>query len=199
MRLDKKMGTLTAHGSGRAPPLPHKSGMVLARERIVPFRAVPGSCLPQVDGCDHLKHWRKALYEFATHGLFCMEETHERWTTPAQRPRSTTMNFQGSLRMPPRDSRVFRSPSHMLRRPCRNSHALRAGLEIRGSAAAYFVAIDKGHFADAGLAVEDQRRRRARSTRFRRSRQGPSRVGFADINSLMKFLDQNPGAPVTAR
>jgi NitT/TauT family transport system substrate-binding protein len=24
-------------------------------------------------------------------------------------------------------------------------------------------------------------------------------VGFADINSLIKFLDQNPGAPVTAR
>ena len=24
-------------------------------------------------------------------------------------------------------------------------------------------------------------------------------VGFADMNSLIKFLDQNPGAPVTAR
>ncbi len=69
--------------------------------------------------------------------------------------------------------------------------------KFEGPAAPYFVAIDNGHFADAGLKVEISEGAGSLDA-IPKVATGAYPVGFADINSLMKFLDQNPGAPVTA-
>lgn len=69
--------------------------------------------------------------------------------------------------------------------------------KFEGPAAPYFVAIDKGYFADAGLAVEIAAGQGSLDA-IPKVATGAFPVGFADINSLVKFLDQNPGAPVTA-
>lgn len=68
--------------------------------------------------------------------------------------------------------------------------------KFEGPAAPYFVAVDKGHFAAEGLAVEI-REGAGSLDAIPKVATGAYPVGFADINSLMKFLDQNPGAPVT--
>ena len=69
--------------------------------------------------------------------------------------------------------------------------------KFEGPAAPYFVAIDNGHFADAGLEVEIAAGDGSVNT-IPKIATGAFPVGFGDINSVIKFLDQNPGAPVTA-
>ncbi|OZB19550.1 MAG: ABC transporter substrate-binding protein [Rhodobacterales bacterium 34-62-10] len=69
--------------------------------------------------------------------------------------------------------------------------------KFEGPAAPYFVAVDKGHFAAEGLNVEVSEGAGSLDA-IPKVATGAFPVGFADINSLMKFLDQNPGAPVIA-
>lgn len=69
--------------------------------------------------------------------------------------------------------------------------------KFEGPAAPYFVALDKGYFAAEGLTVEISEGAGSLDA-IPKVATGAFPVGFADINSLMKFLDQNPGAPVTA-
>ena len=69
--------------------------------------------------------------------------------------------------------------------------------KFEGPAAPYFVAIDKGYFAAEGLSVEVTEGAGSLDA-IPKVATGAFPIGFADINSLMKFLDQNPGAPVTA-
>lgn len=69
--------------------------------------------------------------------------------------------------------------------------------KFEGPAAPYFVALDKGYFEAEGLKVEIAEGAGSLDA-IPKVATGAYPVGFADINSLMKFLDQNPGAPVTA-
>ncbi len=69
--------------------------------------------------------------------------------------------------------------------------------KFEGPAAPYFAAIDNGHFESAGLKVEISAGQGSLDA-IPKVATGAFPVGFADINSLIKFLDQNPGAPVTA-
>src|SRR6056297_3116139 len=69
--------------------------------------------------------------------------------------------------------------------------------KFEGPAAPYFVAVDKGYFAEEGLSVEVSEGAGSLDA-IPKVATGAFPVGFADINSLMRFLDQNPGAPVTA-
>ena len=69
--------------------------------------------------------------------------------------------------------------------------------KFEGPAAPYFAAIDNGHFADAGLNVTIEAGNGSLDA-IPKVATGAFPVGFADINSLIKFLDQNPGAPVIA-
>ncbi|GAA3862151.1 ABC transporter substrate-binding protein [Celeribacter arenosi] len=69
--------------------------------------------------------------------------------------------------------------------------------KFEGPSAPYFVAIDNGHFAAADLSVEISAGTGSLDA-IPKVATGAFPVGFADINSLIKFLDQNPGAPVTA-
>lgn len=69
--------------------------------------------------------------------------------------------------------------------------------KFEGPAAPYFVAVDKGFFEAEGLSVEVSEGAGSLDA-IPKVATGAFPVGFADINSLMKFLDQNPGAPVIA-
>ena len=69
--------------------------------------------------------------------------------------------------------------------------------KFEGPSAPYFLAIDNGHFASAGLDVEISPGKGSLDA-IPKVATGAFPVGSADINSLIKFLDQNPGAPVTA-
>jgi len=69
--------------------------------------------------------------------------------------------------------------------------------KFEGPSAAYFAAVDEGYFADAGLDVEISAGKGSLDA-IPKVATGAFPIGFADINSLIKFLDQNPGAPVTA-
>ncbi|MHC0052380.1 ABC transporter substrate-binding protein [Actibacterium sp. D379-3] len=69
--------------------------------------------------------------------------------------------------------------------------------KFEGPAAPYFAAIDEGYFADAGLEVEVTAGQGSLDA-IPKVATGAYPIGFADINSLVKFLDQNPGAPVIA-
>ncbi|MEL6551309.1 MAG: ABC transporter substrate-binding protein [Pseudomonadota bacterium] len=69
--------------------------------------------------------------------------------------------------------------------------------KFEGPSAPYFKAIDEGFFEEAGLAVEISAGQGSLDA-IPKVATGAFPVGFADINSLIKFLDQNPGAPVTA-
>ncbi|GIT89760.1 ABC transporter substrate-binding protein [Jannaschia pagri] len=69
--------------------------------------------------------------------------------------------------------------------------------KFEGPSAAYFAAIDNGHFEAQGLSVEISAGQGSLDA-IPKVATGAFPVGFADINSLVKFLDQNPGAPVTA-
>ena len=69
--------------------------------------------------------------------------------------------------------------------------------KFEGPSAPYFKAIDEGFFDEAGLAVEISAGQGSLDA-IPKVATGAFPMGFADINSLIKFLDQNPGAPVTA-
>lgn len=69
--------------------------------------------------------------------------------------------------------------------------------KFEGPAAPYFLALDTGLFAAEGLTVEISEGAGSLDA-IPKVATGAYPIGFADINSLMKFLDQNPGAPVTA-
>lgn len=66
---------------------------------------------------------------------------------------------------------------------------------FEGPSAPYFVASDNGHFAREGLTVEVSAGKGSLDA-IPKVATGAFPVGFADINSLVRFLDQNPGAPV---
>ena len=68
--------------------------------------------------------------------------------------------------------------------------------KFEGPSAPYFAAIDNGHFAAAGLDVEISPGKGSLDA-IPKVATGAFPIGFADINSVIKFLDQNPGAPVT--
>ncbi|TNF57219.1 MAG: ABC transporter substrate-binding protein [Rhodobacteraceae bacterium] len=69
--------------------------------------------------------------------------------------------------------------------------------KFEGPSAAYFAAIDNGHFAAEGLEVTIEAGSGSVET-IPKIATGAFPIGFGDINSVIKFLDQNPGAPVTA-
>lgn len=69
--------------------------------------------------------------------------------------------------------------------------------KFEGPSAAYFAAIDNGHFAEEGLNVTIEAGSGSVQT-IPKIATGAFPIGFGDINSVIKFLDQNPGAPVTA-
>ena len=69
--------------------------------------------------------------------------------------------------------------------------------KFEGPSAPYFLAIDNGHFKSAGMEVEITPGKGSLDA-IPKVATGSFPIGFADINSLIKFLDQNPGAPVTA-
>ena len=69
--------------------------------------------------------------------------------------------------------------------------------KFEGPSAAYFAAIDNGHFKAEGLDVAISAGKGSLDA-IPKVATGAFPFGFADINSLMKFLDQNAGAPVTA-
>lgn len=69
--------------------------------------------------------------------------------------------------------------------------------KFEGPAAPYTLAIEKGYYADEGLSVDISEGNGSLDA-IPKVATGAFPVGFTDINSLVKFLDQNPGAPVTA-
>lgn len=69
--------------------------------------------------------------------------------------------------------------------------------KFEGPSAPYFHALDAGYFADEGLTVTISEGAGSLDA-IPKVATGAFPIGFADINSLMRFLDQNPGAPVTA-
>lgn len=68
---------------------------------------------------------------------------------------------------------------------------------FEGPAAPYFLAIDNGYFAAEGLNVSVAAGEGSLDA-IPKVASGAFPLGFADINSLIRFLDQNPGAPVIA-
>jgi len=68
---------------------------------------------------------------------------------------------------------------------------------FEGPSAPYFLAIDNGYFAEQGLNVEVTAGQGSLDA-LPKVASGAFPLGFADINSLIRFVDQNPGAPVTA-
>lgn len=68
---------------------------------------------------------------------------------------------------------------------------------FEGPSAPFLVAIDNGHFEAEGLSVSIESGTGSVNT-IPKIATGAFPVGFGDINSVIKFLDQNPGAPVTA-
>ncbi|SOC20034.1 NitT/TauT family transport system substrate-binding protein [Rhodobacter sp. JA431] len=69
--------------------------------------------------------------------------------------------------------------------------------KFEGPAAPYVLAADKGYYAAEGLDVTVTEGAGSLDA-IPKVATGAYPVGFTDINSLMKFLDQNPGAPVKA-
>ena len=69
--------------------------------------------------------------------------------------------------------------------------------KFEGPSAPYFLAIDNGHFAEEGLDVTIEAGSGSLET-IPKIATGAFPIGFGDIHSVIKFLDQNPGAPVTA-
>ncbi len=69
--------------------------------------------------------------------------------------------------------------------------------KFEGPSAPYFHALDAGYFTDAGMTVTISEGAGSLDA-IPKVATGAFPIGFADINSLMRFLDQNPGAPVTA-
>ncbi|GGE56021.1 ABC transporter substrate-binding protein [Actibacterium pelagium] len=69
--------------------------------------------------------------------------------------------------------------------------------KFEGPSAPYFHAVDAGLFGAAGLDVEISEGKGSLDA-IPKVATGAFPIGFADINSLMRFLDQNPDAPVKA-
>jgi NitT/TauT family transport system substrate-binding protein len=69
--------------------------------------------------------------------------------------------------------------------------------KIEGPVAPFVVAVDKGYFKAQGVEVTIDSALAAPES-IARVASGNYDMGFADINALMKFRDQNPGAPVRA-
>ena len=69
--------------------------------------------------------------------------------------------------------------------------------KFEGPSAPYFYAIDQGYFKAEGLDVEISPGKGSLDA-IPKVATGAFPIGFADINSLIKFLDKNPNAPVTA-
>jgi NitT/TauT family transport system substrate-binding protein len=69
--------------------------------------------------------------------------------------------------------------------------------KFEGPSAPFFMAIDEGFFEEAELNVEITAGSGSLDA-IPKVATGAFPIGFADINSLVRFLDQNPGAPVTA-
>ncbi|MEE2774332.1 MAG: ABC transporter substrate-binding protein [Pseudomonadota bacterium] len=69
--------------------------------------------------------------------------------------------------------------------------------KFEGPSAPYFYAIDKGYFKAEDLEVEISPGKGSLDA-IPKVATGAFPIGFADINSLIKFLDKNPGAPVIA-
>lgn len=69
--------------------------------------------------------------------------------------------------------------------------------KFEGPSAPYFNAIDQGYFAEEGLEVTIEAGSGSTGT-IPKIATGAFPIGFGDINAVIKFLDQNPGAPVTA-
>ncbi len=69
--------------------------------------------------------------------------------------------------------------------------------KFEAPSAIYFAAIDNGHFAAEGLEVTVEAGTGSVET-IPKIATGAFPMGFGDINTVIKFLDQNPGAPVTA-
>ena len=69
--------------------------------------------------------------------------------------------------------------------------------KFEGPSAPYFYSIDKGFFKAEGLDVEISPGKGSLDA-IPKVATGAFPLGFADINSLIKFLDKNPDAPVTA-
>ena len=67
--------------------------------------------------------------------------------------------------------------------------------KFEGPSGAYFSAIDEGHFVEEGLEVDIWAGQGSLDA-IPKVATGAAQFGFADINSLIKFLDQNQGAPV---
>ena len=67
---------------------------------------------------------------------------------------------------------------------------------FEGPSAPYFLAIDNGHFAAEGLSVEVTPGQGSLDA-IPKVATGAFPVGFADFSSLVRFIDQNPDAPVT--
>lgn len=67
--------------------------------------------------------------------------------------------------------------------------------KYEGPAAPYTLAISEGYYADEGLQVTISEGNGSLDA-IPKVATGAFPVGFTDINSLMKFLDQNPDAPV---
>ena len=69
--------------------------------------------------------------------------------------------------------------------------------KFEGPAAPFFAAIDNGYYAGKGLTVTVEAGNGSLDA-IPKVATGAFPVGMADINSLIKFLDQNPDAPVIA-
>ncbi len=67
--------------------------------------------------------------------------------------------------------------------------------KFEGPAAPYFAAIDNGYFEGQGLSVTVEAGAGSLDA-IPKVATGAFPVGMADLNSLIRFLDQNPGAPV---
>lgn len=61
----------------------------------------------------------------------------------------------------------------------------------------FFLAADNGHFAAEGLEVTVEAGTGSVET-IPKIATGAFPIGFGDLNTVIRFLDQNPGAPVTA-
>ncbi len=69
--------------------------------------------------------------------------------------------------------------------------------KFEGPSAPYFYSIDEGYFKAEGLDIEISPGKGSLDA-IPKVATGAFPLGFADINSLIKFLDKNPGAPVIA-
>lgn len=67
--------------------------------------------------------------------------------------------------------------------------------KFEAPSAPYFLALDRGYYAEEGLDVTIDSGTGSTQT-IPQIATGNYDLGFGDINSLIKFLDQNPGSPV---